>query len=131
MMITRLIANDCPQGFDCPRVYELGDGRLVVQGATVTSSSILEELELEEGESAVVIPPEIHLEAVEALGTPHPCGETCQPIYSLREGSVVVSGETVVDPDLLLALHMPDYESAVIVPAEVLFQDRQELREAI
>lgn len=130
MKIARLIANKCPQGFDCPRVYELEDGRLVVQGATVTSPSILDQLDVDRDESAVVIPPDIHAEALHALGTDHDCDDTCQPIYQLREGSIVVTGETVVDPDVLLALHLPDYESAVIVDAQVLYQDRLTLKEA-
>ena len=55
MKITRTLAEVCPYGFDCPRVYELEDGRLAVQGDKA-DSALLAELGLPAHETLVIVP---------------------------------------------------------------------------
>ncbi|NMH97322.1 DUF6879 family protein [Pseudonocardia acidicola] len=57
MRISRLLADDCPNNFDCPRIYDTADGEnVIVQGSTVTDPEALERLRMPEHESAVEVP---------------------------------------------------------------------------
>lgn len=56
MRIVRKLRDSCPNGIDCPRVYELEDGRVIVQGDRITDAGILAKLGLPEHETAVVVP---------------------------------------------------------------------------
>jgi hypothetical protein len=128
MLITRKLADDCPNGLDCPRIFELEDGRLLVQGATVTDPDLLLELGLTESEAAVVVPPSLRIEALDALDDqPQPTAKHRQ-IFQLTANSLVIAGELVTDPDLTRRL--PDYESFVTIEAATLHQAVADLKEA-
>jgi hypothetical protein len=45
---------------------------------------------------------------------------TCPAVYSTGEGTYVVQGAIVTDPDALAAMNLPAHETAVEVPAELL-----------
>lgn len=55
VIIKRLVRGLCPSGIDCPRVYELADGRLAIQGDKA-SPVLLAELGLPEGETLTIVP---------------------------------------------------------------------------
>jgi len=46
----------CPNGIDCPRIYEIDDDTLIVQGSLVTDPTILGQLGLPEHETAIRVP---------------------------------------------------------------------------
>ena len=51
----RLRGNDCHNGIDCPRIYELSDGRLAVQGDRA-DAALLAEAGVPAHETVVVVP---------------------------------------------------------------------------
>ncbi len=55
MRIVATLREACPNGIDCPRVYELDDGRLAVQGDRA-APELLAELGLPAHETLVVVP---------------------------------------------------------------------------
>ena len=55
MKIKRLLADACPNMLTCPRIYELQDGRLFVQGDKAPAE-LLEELGVPGHETLVVVP---------------------------------------------------------------------------
>lgn len=55
MKIVSKLRDACPNGIDCPRVYELDDGRLAIQGDQA-DPDLLAALGLPEHETLVVVP---------------------------------------------------------------------------
>jgi hypothetical protein len=47
-------------------------------------------------------------------------GGTCPTVYATDRGTYVVQGSVVTDPDALAAMHLPEHETAVEVPATLL-----------
>lgn len=63
-IIRTIAAEDCPNGIDCARVYELDNGEILVRGYRVADSETLAELgELPANETAVIIPRDVYEEA--------------------------------------------------------------------
>lgn len=54
-MIDRLLRGECSNGLDCPRVYELADGRLAVQGDPA-DAGLLAEAGVPAHESMIIVP---------------------------------------------------------------------------
>lgn len=54
-MINKLLRSDCLNGLDCPKVYELSDGRLAVQGDPA-DAALLAEAGVPAHESMVIVP---------------------------------------------------------------------------
>jgi hypothetical protein len=118
MKIVRTLAGNpvCNNAWDCPRICETDEGSLVVQGYTVTDPATLAALALDPGESAVLITAAVADEARVA-------GLDLRWAQQTADGSYLVRGITVSDPDVLTDLHMPRGESAVIptlTPQEAL-----------
>jgi hypothetical protein len=56
MTITKLLRGaECHNGVDCPRVYELSDGRLAIQGDPA-DAALLAEAGVPAHESVVIVP---------------------------------------------------------------------------
>lgn len=53
MNIVKTLRNACPNGIDCPKIYELDDGRLAIQGDRADAALLAD---LPPHESMVVIP---------------------------------------------------------------------------
>lgn len=53
-MIKKLLRSDCNNGLDCPKVYELSDGRLAVQGDPA-DAALLAEAGVPAHESMVIV----------------------------------------------------------------------------
>ena len=45
---------------------------------------------------------------------------TCPAIYLTDQGTLIVQGAIVTDPDALAAMNLPEHETAVEVPASLL-----------
>lgn len=56
MRITGRLADDCPNGYDCPRIHDTDGDHVIVQGDRVTHPAALEQLHLPDHESAVSVP---------------------------------------------------------------------------
>jgi hypothetical protein len=56
--IKRLVTDLCPNRLTCPRIYELEDGRFVVQGDKARPE-LLSQLGVPAHETLVVVPPEL------------------------------------------------------------------------
>jgi hypothetical protein len=55
MKVRKMLRDGCPNGIDCPRVYELDDGRLAIQGDRA-DAALLAELGLPAHETMVIVP---------------------------------------------------------------------------
>lgn len=55
MRIVNTLRGACPNGIDCPRVYELDDGRLAIQGDRA-EPDLLAHLGLPMHETVVIVP---------------------------------------------------------------------------
>jgi hypothetical protein len=55
MKIVRTLRDSCPNGIDCPRVHELDDGRLAIQGDRA-DPKLLAALGLPAHETLVIVP---------------------------------------------------------------------------
>jgi hypothetical protein len=47
-------------------------------------------------------------------------GGSCPAVYETDRGTFVVQGSIVTDPQALSAVHLPDHETLVEVPKELL-----------
>ena len=47
-------------------------------------------------------------------------GGTCPTVYGTDRGTYVVQGARVTDPEALAAMELPEHETLVEVPAELL-----------
>lgn len=96
MKIVRKLAESCSHGYDCPRVYETDqEGMCIVQGSIAGT--------------AVATPPGL-LDMIRP-GEPRPV-----PTGKTPGGWDLFDGDPVTDSEILTALHLPDYETARIVP---------------
>ena len=55
MKVGKLLRNSCPNGIDRPRIYELDDGRLAIQGDRA-DAALLAEFGLPAHETMVIVP---------------------------------------------------------------------------
>jgi hypothetical protein len=53
-------------------------------------------------------------------------GGTCPAVFETDRGTVVVQGAIVTDPEALVALNLPEHETAVEVPLSLLSSLRVE-----
>ncbi|MFF9101585.1 hypothetical protein ACF1AU_13525 [Streptomyces rubrogriseus] len=102
---------------DCPTLYATDRDTYFVQGWKIFANDLLMQLEIPEGETAVEVPTELfeHL-ANDGLAA----GEIRRvedPIMILTpNGTFVVQGREVTDPEALAQMEIPDYETVVEVP---------------
>ncbi|MVO87461.1 hypothetical protein GPA10_22520 [Streptomyces sp. p1417] len=115
-MRLRFLGKDSKQG-DCPTLYATDRGTYLVQGWKIFANDLLMQLTIAEGETVVEVPTELfkHLEK-DGL----PSGEFRRlgdPLMVLTpEGTYVVQGREVTDPEALEQMTIPDYETVVEVP---------------
>jgi hypothetical protein len=55
MKVRKVLRNRCPNGIDCPKVLELDDGRLAIQGDRA-DAALLAELGIPAHETLVIVP---------------------------------------------------------------------------
>ena len=102
---------------DCPTLYATDRDTYLVQGWKIFANDLLMQLEIPEGETAVEVPTEL-FEHLTKDGLP--AGEirrVADPIMILTpNGTFVVQGREVTDPEALAQMEIPDYETVVEVP---------------
>ncbi|MCZ4086217.1 MULTISPECIES: hypothetical protein [Streptomyces] len=105
------------QGGECPTLYATDRDTYLVQGWRIFAQDLLIQLTIPEGETAVEVPTEL-FEHLEKDGLP--AGEFRRledPLMVLTpEGTYVVQGREVTDPEALAVMEIPDYETVVEVP---------------
>ncbi|MCM1967764.1 hypothetical protein [Streptomyces sp. G1] len=102
---------------DCPTLYATDRDTYLVQGWKIFANDLLMQLDIREGETVVEVPTEL-FEHLTKDGLP--AGEIRRledPIVILTpEGTFVVQGQEVTDPEALAQMQIPDYETVVEVP---------------
>ncbi|AJC53953.1 hypothetical protein [Streptomyces sp. 769] len=115
-MQLRFLGKNSQQG-DCPTLYATDRDTYLVQGWKIFANDLLMQLTIPEGETAVEVPTEL-FEHLEKDGLP--AGEFRRledPLVILTpEGTYVVQGREVTDPEALAQMSIPDYETVVEVP---------------
>lgn len=102
---------------DCPTLYSTDRDTYLVQGWKIFANDLLMQLDIPEGQTAVEVPTEL-FEHLTNDGLP--AGEIRRledPIMVLTpNGTFVVQGLEVTDPEALSQMEIPDYETVVEVP---------------
>ncbi|QRX90887.1 hypothetical protein [Streptomyces noursei] len=115
-MKLRFLGKNSRQG-DCPTLYATDRDTYLVQGWRIFANDLLMQLTVSEGETVVEVPTEL-FEHLEKDGLPS--GEFRRledPLMVLTpEGTYVVQGLEVTDPEALAQMEIPDYETVVEVP---------------
>ncbi len=108
MKVRKMLRDSCPDGINCPRIYELDDGRLAVQGDRA-AAAVLTELDLPADETLAIVPRSLLL------------GIDCSGVYELADGRLAVQGGRA-DAALLAELNLPPYETLAVVPRRALLE---------
>ncbi|MGW2954831.1 hypothetical protein [Streptomyces eurythermus] len=102
---------------DSPTLYASDQGTYVIQGWKVYANELLMQLDVPEGETIIEVPPEL-FEHLTKDG--HPSGRIrtfAGPIKLVTEqGTCVLQGPQMHDPEALSQMRMPDYETCIEVP---------------
>ncbi|WP_371674101.1 hypothetical protein OG985_44430 [Streptomyces sp. NBC_00289] len=108
-------------GGDCPTLYATDRDSYIVQGWQLFANELLTQLDVPDGETAVEVPTEL-FEHLREDGLPAWEVDRVQsPIMIITpQGTCVVQGEAVTDPEALSQMSIPHYETCVEVPKEVL-----------
>ncbi|MGX4695139.1 hypothetical protein [Streptomyces sp. JNUCC 63] len=104
-------------GGDCPTLYATDQDSYIVQGWQLFANELLMQLDIPEGETAVEVPTEL-FEHLKEDGLPVVDIKRFQaPIMILTpQGTCVVQGKAVTDPEALAQMSIPHYETCVEVP---------------
>ncbi|WP_411141427.1 hypothetical protein [Streptomyces sp. x-80] len=129
-MKLRFLGKNSKQG-DCPTLYATDRGTYLVQGWQIFANDLLMQLDIPVGKTAVEVPTEL-FEFLTEDGLP--TGEIRRledPIMVLTpNGTFVVQGLEVTDPEALAGMAIPDYETVVEVPKAAITALLEEPREA-
>lgn len=119
----------------CPTLYLTERGTFIVQGKKIDEPSRLRSYGLRENESAVEVPAKLLDELADvsvfppqevgdglALIRAVPHGARSSSVSATSRGSFIVRGARVIDPEALGSMDIPDDETAVEVPRELLFE---------
>ncbi|WP_438453191.1 hypothetical protein [Streptomyces asiaticus] len=102
---------------DSPTLYASDQNSYVVQGWKVYANDLLMQLEVPEGQTIIEVPPEL-FEYLTKDG--HPTGKIKSyraPIMLVTEqGTCILQGPEMHDPEALSQMRMPDYETCIEVP---------------
>ena len=123
-----------PTSRTCPTLYATDRQTFIVQGKRIADAAIPSAFSLGAGENLVEVPARLLEEIAEDAAFPTPGAEgttlaliraiprgTSSPSVSATSRSTfVVRGITVTDPEALAAMDIPDDETAVEVPRELL-----------
>ncbi|GHA38848.1 hypothetical protein GCM10010372_43770 [Streptomyces tauricus] len=102
---------------DCPTLYATDRDTYLVQGWKIFANDLLMQLEIPEGETAVEVPTELFEHLTEDDLAVGEIRRVEDPIMILTpNGTFVVQGREVTDPETLAQMEIPDYETVVEVP---------------
>ncbi|HCA86505.1 MAG TPA: hypothetical protein DEQ61_13960 [Streptomyces sp.] len=129
-MKLRFLGKNSKQG-DCPTLYATDRDTYLVQGWRIFANDLLMQLDIPEGQTAVEVPTEL-FEFLTEDGLP--VGEIRRledPIMVLTpNGTFVVQGLEVTDPEALVEMEIPYYETVVEVPKAAITALLEEPRDA-
>lgn len=107
-------------GGQSPTLYSTDRQSYVVQGWVVTDDNILEKIRLAEDETVV----EIYARLLSYLSQDGLSGRVTNPvspIVHVREnGNFIIRGRRVTDPNALRKMNIPEHETCVEVPREIM-----------
>lgn len=109
-MLVKLIRGECSDGKTCPALHRTDRDTVVIQGWSVTDTTLLGQLGLPAGMQVVEVPAGLLAEVLDSWPALHKTGK----------GTVIAPGTAVTDPDALGQLRLPAHEQAVEVPARLL-----------
>ncbi|MFE2042674.1 hypothetical protein ACFXAZ_17440 [Streptomyces sp. NPDC059477] len=114
MRLTFLGKNSTPG--DSPTLYASDQDSYVVQGWKVYANELLTQLDVPEGQTVIEVPTEL-FEHLTNDGQPHgQIRKFAEPIMLVTEqGTCIVQGPEMHDPEALSQMRMPDYETCVEV----------------
>ncbi|QYX78968.1 hypothetical protein [Streptomyces akebiae] len=102
---------------DCPTLYATDRDTYLVQGWKIFANDLLMQLEIPEGETAVEVPTELFEYLTKDDLAAGEIRRVEDPIMILTpNGTFVVQGREVTDPEALAQMEIPDYETVVEVP---------------
>jgi hypothetical protein len=102
---------------DCPTLYATDRDTYLVQGWKIFANDLLMQLEMPEGETAVEVPTELFEHLTNDGLVAGEIRRVEDPIMVLTpNGTFVVQGREVTDPEALAQMEIPDYETVVEVP---------------
>lgn len=115
-MKLRFLGKNSTNG-DCPTLYTTDRDTYLVQGWRIFANDLLAQLDIPEGHTAVEVPTEL-FEHLTKDGLPAGAIKRLEgPLMVLTpEGTFVVQGLEVTDPEALAQMSIPDYETVVEVP---------------
>lgn len=95
----------CPDRVTCPALYRTDRDTYVIQGDRNTA------LERANGEDVAEIPRDL---------IPEIAAHTHDDLHVTDRDTVLARGTRVTDPDALATMQLPDWETAVEIPAQTL-----------
>ncbi|MEU5930773.1 hypothetical protein ABZ817_46245 [Streptomyces antimycoticus] len=102
---------------DSPTLYASDQNSYVVQGWKVYANDLLAQLDVPEGQTIIEVPPEL-FEHLTKDG--HPSGKiktfTAPIMLVTEQGTCILQGPEIHDPEALSQMRMPDYETCIEVP---------------
>ncbi|MDX3588252.1 MULTISPECIES: hypothetical protein [Streptomyces] len=102
---------------DCPTLYATDRDTYLVQGWKIFANDLLMQLEIPEGETAVEVPTELFEHLTNDGLAAGEIRRIEDPIMILTpNGTFIVQGREVTDPEALAQMEIPDYETVVEVP---------------
>jgi hypothetical protein len=133
MRITYL-RDTSPTGRTCPTLYSTDRGTFLVQGKKIGDACIPASPGLRDDEDVVEVPARLLEEIAGGVTFPAsgglgltlaliravPRGMHSPSVCTTSRGSFIVRGVRVTDPEALAAMDIPDDETAIEVPAELL-----------
>ncbi|MDX3383606.1 hypothetical protein PV682_19365 [Streptomyces niveiscabiei] len=102
---------------DSPTLYASDQDSYVIQGWKIYSNELLIQLDVPEGETAVEVPTELfeHL-TKDGLQSGLVKKFTAPIMIVTEQGTCVLQGPEMNDPEALSQMRMPDYETCIEVP---------------
>ncbi|MGA5701819.1 hypothetical protein [Peterkaempfera bronchialis] len=114
---------------DSPTLYASDQGTYVVQGWRVLDQSGLGRLTIPEGHTAVEVPPEL-FEHLTKDGARSGELKRIEPpvMLTTEQGTLILQGPRMIDPEALSQMRMPDYETCIEVPKSSILALTEESR---
>ncbi|MFE7274483.1 hypothetical protein [Streptomyces sp. NPDC057623] len=102
---------------DSPTLYASDQDSYVIQGWKVFGNDLLMQLDVPEGQTVIEVPTELfeHL-TKDGLDTGEIKSFTAPIMIVTDQGTCVLQGPEMHDPDALSQMRMPDYETCIEVP---------------
>ncbi|MFF0794626.1 hypothetical protein [Streptomyces spiralis] len=129
-MKLRFLGTNSTSG-DCPTLYATDRDSYIVQGWQLFANELLMQLDIPEGETAVEVPTDLfeHLKE-DGLPALDIKGSRAPIMIFTPQGTCVVQGRAVTDPEALSQMSIPHYETCVEVPKPAITALLEETRAA-